>query len=237
MKMKRYVRIEGKYPREIVLLKSNPCFHGKCIFCDYIEDNGGDFSVNKTVLSCVTGDRPLQIIDSASYFELSTEILDLIDDICIEKNISERIIELHWKFRRELKILKERFPNISGLVGVETFDINFRRYLKKAMPDVTAQEIAEHFDWVNILFGIKGQSLDMLKQDVDLALRYFKRMNLNIFVSNSTAVERDNVLIEEFYNSNFFEEIKDNINIDILDFADSRAPDNIGGLGEDGDMK
>jgi hypothetical protein len=224
--MKRYVKIEGKYPRELVLLKSNPCFHGKCIFCDYIDDNGGDFSINEEVLSEITGEFPLQVIDSASYFELPEKTLKLINEICLKKNVRELIIETHYAFYAETERLKEKKGNVIALVGAETFDLNFRRFLNKGMPDVSPPEIAKYFDWVNILFGIEGQTLDMLRFDVENALRFFKRMNLNIFVNNTTSVKRNEKLVEEFYSSSFFLEIKDNKNIDILDFADNRAPDN-----------
>ena len=38
----RYSKVEGKFQREIVLLKSFPCAYGKCSFCNYIEDNSNN---------------------------------------------------------------------------------------------------------------------------------------------------------------------------------------------------
>lgn len=35
----RYSKVDKKFKREIVLLKSFPCVYGKCAFCNYIEDN------------------------------------------------------------------------------------------------------------------------------------------------------------------------------------------------------
>ena len=38
----RYSKVEGKFQREIVLLKSFSCAYGKCSFCNYIEDNSNN---------------------------------------------------------------------------------------------------------------------------------------------------------------------------------------------------
>ena len=45
--MERYSRITDKNRREIVLLRAFPCAWGKCTFCDYIEDNGKGFDIDK----------------------------------------------------------------------------------------------------------------------------------------------------------------------------------------------
>jgi hypothetical protein len=65
----------------------------------------------------------------------------------------------------------------------------------------------------------------MLRKDIDLGLKNFQRMNLNIFTNNTTPVKRDENLVEEFYNSDLFSEIKNLPNLEIIDYGDSRAPD------------
>ena len=56
----RYSKVEGKFQREIVLLKSFPCAYGKCSFCNYIEDNSNNEEeineVNLEVLKEITGE-------------------------------------------------------------------------------------------------------------------------------------------------------------------------------------
>ena len=42
--MIRYSKISDKNEREIVLLKSRPCNWGRCIFCDYKDDNSSSDS-------------------------------------------------------------------------------------------------------------------------------------------------------------------------------------------------
>ena len=78
--MDRYSRITNKNQREIVLLKAKPCAWGKCRFCDYIDDNSKNIpemvKLNREVLSNVTGEfEVLEVIDSASCFELPAETL------------------------------------------------------------------------------------------------------------------------------------------------------------------
>ena len=87
--MDRYSRITNKNQREIVLLKAKPCAWGKCRFCDYIDDNSKNIlemvKLNREVLSNVTGEfEVLEVIDSASCFELPAETLQDIKEV-IEK--------------------------------------------------------------------------------------------------------------------------------------------------------
>ena len=84
--MERYNRITDKIKREIVLLKAKPCAWSKCTFCDYIEDNSTCLEemiqINDEVLNHVTGEYGvLEVIDSASIFELPQETLEKIKQI------------------------------------------------------------------------------------------------------------------------------------------------------------
>jgi hypothetical protein len=296
----RYVRLEKKYPRELVLLQAYPCFYGKCKFCDYIADNigcgciagnsadssvsgngnssatiaegsgrnsadkiddenaGGDnlsdrnaydgeniavrakgngkgnvlsaIKTNHKALSHVKGDVPLQVICSASFDELPVATVSEIVELCTSKEIKTLIIESHWLFHEQVRtfknLMRKKGIKVISLVGVETFNKAFRKnVLGKNLGDVTALEISEYFNWVNILFGIEGQTMESLTKDLDVARRHFRHINVNVFIPNSTPLKRDNALTEEFYGSKLFCEIKDNPKFEILDILDKRAPD------------
>ena len=54
----RYSKVEGKFQREIVLLKSFPCAYGKCSFCNYIEDNSNnEEEINEVNLEVLKGNN------------------------------------------------------------------------------------------------------------------------------------------------------------------------------------
>ena len=85
----RYSKITDKNQREICLLKAFPCAWGKCAFCDYIEDNSRDeasmVELNHRVLDLITGEfGVLEVIDSASCFELPEQTLDRIAQVIKE---------------------------------------------------------------------------------------------------------------------------------------------------------
>jgi hypothetical protein len=239
--MKRYGIVTEKLPREVVLLQSiGGCSYGKCAYCDYKDDYAptalSAIAVNRAALDNVTGTSSvLEVLNSASFSELPADnILDIFD-ICQKHSINTLITEQYWAFRGAIPRYKTMFGrigvDIKFICGVETFDENYREnVLKKGMPNVSAEKIALYYSWVNLLFGITGQSLDKLKQDIDMAFSLFERVNLCIFENNTTNLKRDNRLINELYNSAFFAELKNNPRIEILDYADDRAPDKLGGV-------
>ncbi|MDR1905751.1 MAG: hypothetical protein LBQ27_02385 [Clostridiales bacterium] len=240
--IKRYADIGGKYPREVALLKSLGCGHRGCAFCDYHEDFESEVSActefNSKILKNITGKRGvLQVIDSASFCDLPTDTAKAIEALCRSKGIRELIAEQHFLERKGIEAIKESFfkqgvSNVIFIAGIETFDAYFReRILKKGLGEVSINEIGSYFDWGNLLFGVKGQSMDMLRRDIDTGLKRLKRLTVNIFIPNATPFERDAYLVGEFYAGRLFEEIKDNPAIEILDFLDERAPDNLGGIG------
>ena len=88
----RYSKVEGKFQREIVLLKSFPCAYGKCSFCNYIEDNSNNEEeinrVNLGVLKEITGEFGiLEVINSGSVFEIPKKTLEKIREVVYEKDI------------------------------------------------------------------------------------------------------------------------------------------------------
>jgi len=205
--MERYSIITDKNPREIVLLKAFPCAWGKCSFCDYIDDNSRDESfinqVNKEVLEKVTGyNGVLEVIDSASCFELPKETLTLIREVIVNKKITRLFLESHWMYRYRLNEMR-RFMGvpITYKIGIETFDNDFRqKVLNKHADFKSPEEVARYFDSPCLLVGIKGQTKEMIDMDMEILKKYFKLGTINIYMNNSTNIKRDENLIHWFRN-------------------------------------
>lgn len=203
MSIERYSVIDKKNPREIVLLKSTPCRWGKCTFCDYIHDNSEDVSeiieTNKEILSCVSGElKQLEIINSGSCFELPTETLKDIKSIVEEKSIETVYFESHYMYRNRLDEIRDFFDaKIVFKCGIETFDNDFRKVLKKGFM-ATPEEISTYFSSICLMVGIKGQTKEMIKRDMALLEEHFERGCVNVFVDNTTEVKKDPQLIEWF---------------------------------------
>lgn len=219
--MDRYNVIDNKNNREIVLLKSFPCVWGKCAFCDYIEDNSKNteeiIKLNKEVLSNVKGIYGvLEVINSGSVFELPKETLEEIKRIVVEKNIKKLFFEAHWCYRNRLKEIEEYFGvPIIFKTGIETFDDHFRNdILNKNARFNDVEEVKKYFKSICLMVGIKGQTKDMVKRDMDILLNNFKYGTVNIWTENTTSFKRDEELIKWFEKEYSF--LKDNKTIEVL---------------------
>lgn len=203
--MDRYNKITNKNNREIVLLRSFPCIWGKCSFCDYIDDNGRDEEelnkLNKEVLDNITGEfGVLEVINSGSCFEIPKETMNYIKKIVDEKKIKLLFFESHWCYRNRLDEIKNFFNvPIIFKIGVETFDYDFRNnFLNKNAKFKDAKEVAEKFQSVCLMVGIKGQTKDMIRKDIEILLENFKYGTINVFVDNTTSIKRDEELVQWF---------------------------------------
>lgn len=203
--MDRYNKIINKNNREIVLLRAFPCIWGKCSFCDYIDDNGRDEDelnrVNKEVLDNITGELGvLEVINSGSCFEIPKETMNYIKKIVDEKKIKLLFFESHWCYRNRLDEIKNFFNvPIIFKIGVETFDYDFRNnFLNKNAKFKDAKEVAEKFQSVCLMVGIKGQTKEMIKKDIEMLLENFKYGTINVFVNNTTSIKRDEELVQWF---------------------------------------
>ncbi len=201
----RYSRITGKNEREICLLKGFPCRWGKCTFCDYIEDNGSDGQamarLNRQVLGNVTGELgALEVINSGSCFELPQETLDDIAGILREKHIGRLFLESHWMYRRRLDEMRDKMGvPLVFKIGVETFDRDFReRILNKHADFESPGQVAEYFDSPCLMVGIKGQTREMIKKDIDYLKTYFRLGTVNVYNNNTTSIKRDEELVRWF---------------------------------------
>ena len=201
----RYSIINKKFPREIVLLKATPCRWGKCTFCDYIHDNSMDINhindINLEILQKVTGEfGVLEIINSGNVFELPKETLEAIKKKVEELGIKKLFLEAHWIYRNRLQEMREFFGvDIIFKTGLETFDESFREeVLVKGFHYKSLEELREYFDSVCLMVGIKGQTKEMIKNDIKLALENFNHFTVNVYTENSTNIKPDKKLIDWF---------------------------------------
>lgn len=204
----RYNKITDKHQREIVLLKSFPCKYGKCSFCNYIEDNSLDENeidnVNMEVLKEITGEYGvLEVINSGSVFELTPKTLEEIKKIVIEKNIKILYFEIYYGYIKRLEEIKKYFPDVEirFRMGVETFDNDFRVkvYNKNfVMKEEEIAEVSKKLFSVCLLVCVKGQTKEMIENDIKIALENFKGVTINIFINNGTVIERDDELVKWF---------------------------------------
>lgn len=220
--MIRYSKIIDKNKREIVLLKSRPCKWGLCTFCDYIDDNcSSDKEINQfnhEVLKNVTGEfTKLEVINSASVFELPMESLRYIKDIVLSKGITTLYFESHYSYRNRLKEITDYFSGIDIIFkcGIETFDADFRnKHLRKGVHFEDYKEVLEYFKSVCLLVGIKGQTKEMIDRDIEIITNNFPYTCINIYKENTTEIKRDEDLIAWFHDK--YSYLEKNNNIEIL---------------------
>ena len=203
--MERYNKITDKNQREILLLKSFACGYGKCAFCNYILDNSYDEKkineINTDLLDKVTGEFGcLEIINSASVFELPMKTLKYIRKTAEEKNIKILYFEVYYSYIKRLDEIIKFFPNqeIRFKVGIETFDNNYRtKILKKnfILDDYT--QLSKFYSCC-LLICTKGQTKEQISDDIETALKYFKEITINVFINNDTKITRDEELVKWF---------------------------------------
>lgn len=221
----RYAVIRDKNPREVVMLRGSGCKWRRCRFCDYHLDHSRDeeanWRLNRRVLSLVQGTYgKLGVIDSGSFCDLDERTIRAIIDTCHEKGIGEMHTEVHWIHRDLVAPFKERFRQegitVVMKMGVETFDILFREsYLDKGMGRATPEDIAQYADEINLLQGIPGQTVESMCRDIDLGLRYFQRVCVNIMTPNSAPIQPDPRVIDRF-KEQVLPRYRDDPRVDIL---------------------
>lgn len=221
--MVRYSVIKEKNPREIILLRGKGCVYKKCTFCDYhldaCKDEAENFALNSEVLSHVTGEYGnIEIINSGSVFELDKPTLALIKKVCTDKKIKTIHFESHYLFKDKIPALRREFADfdLKMKIGLETFDFDFReKIMKKGICEREPSIIAQNFDEANFLFGLSGQTESTMRNDIELGLKYFERICINVMCDNSTAVKPDKAVIETFV-AKIYPEIADDARVDVL---------------------
>lgn len=204
----RYCVTDDKLKREVVLLKSRFCKWRKCTFCDYWADGSMDRdildSVNHAELDKVTGETGvLEIINSGSIFELPKPHIERIKQIIIEKKIHTFIYETHYMYHKQVKQFNQQFEVEKVIVktGLETYNDEFReKVLNKGFTaELDVEMFHKHFNGVNLLVGIQGQTIEMVEHDLKLATKNMDLVLVNIFTENAQQVSIDNQLIKDFY--------------------------------------
>lgn len=221
----RYSVITDKNSREIVMLVGNGCKWRKCRFCDYHLDSSKDeelnFSINKGVLENVTGIyHQLEVINSGSFVDLNADTLNLIKQICVDKKINKIHFECHWMHRDKVDDFKQMFENIGVKavikLGMETFDYNYREsVLVKGIDERNPEIIAKYFDEINLLQGLTGQTVESMCNDIEIGLKHFERVCVNIMTPNKMPIKPDEKVIEKFRKYVYPKYIK-NERVDIL---------------------
>ena len=204
----RYSEITEKNPREIVLLRGSGCKWRRCAFCDYhldfSLDEKSNYELNRLELAKVTGKYgKLEVINSGSFVDLDQKTFAFIIDTCINKNINEIHFECHWMHKGSIPSLRKAFEKHNIItkikIGVETFDSDYREnILHKGIDVQEPSKIAEHFDEVCLLFGLNGQTLNSMRQDIETGLSYFERVCVNIMIENSTKIKPNKEVIHTF---------------------------------------
>ncbi|WP_042275237.1 radical SAM protein [[Clostridium] dakarense] len=219
--MDRYSEVTNKNVREIVLLKGFPCIWGKCSFCDYILDNStSEEEINKInfeVLENITGKyKVLEVINSGSCFELPKATLLKIKEIIKEKNIEKLFLESHWAYKNKIQEMRDFFEiPITFKIGVESFDYDFRNtFLNKNAKFKSIDELKKYFDSPCMMVGIKGQTKEMIDNDMEIVLNNFDHATVNVFVNNSTSLKRDDELVKWFIKKYKF--LDENPKIEVL---------------------
>lgn len=223
--MQRYSVIIEKNPREIVLLRGKGCRYRRCAFCDYHEDASPDekenFFINERALSQVTGVYGvLEVVNSGSFCELGEATLALIAETCSKRAIKTVHFECHWLYRNYIPQLRELFAKIGVAVkmkiGIETFDYNYReKVMLKGIRESDPQKLSADFDECCLLFGLPGQTVSSMKNDIETGLKWFERVCVNIMVENTAPLQPDNSVRDAFVKE-IYPLYKDNPRVDIL---------------------
>lgn len=242
--MKEYVRygvVKSKLNAEVVMLKGMGCTWGKCSFCDFCKDCdtniNSNYATNAGVLANVKGiTGRLFVICSGSFVELDSFTIREIMRVAYKNDIHTLIFEGHWQHRHLIQMYKEIFSDfdVKFNIGAETFNIAFREdILNKGMGCAKATDIRKHFDWCNILIGIKGQTLEGILDDITIALSKFEFVSINVFTPNSTSIERDYELMAQFYDSKDFKHLIKMNNVIILDDLNPKITDSFAKVGSE----
>ena len=199
--MQRYSVIEDKNQREIVLLRGKGCRYKQCTFCDYhfdaSTDENANLEINREALSKVTGRYSvLEVINSGSFCELDESTMALVVETCSKHAIKTVHFECHWLYRNLVADLRKRFAEVGTEVrvktGVETFDADYREgVMKKGIRERNPEKISEGFDECCLLFGLPGQTVESMLNDIETGLKLFKRVCVNIMVENSAPLKPD----------------------------------------------
>ncbi len=113
------------------------------------------------------------------------------------------IFEIYYGYIKRIEEIKKYFfdVEIRFRMGIETFDNDFRVkvYNKNfILKEKEIIEISKKLFSVCLLICVKGQTKEMIENDIKIALENFQGVTINIFINNGTVIERDNELVKWF---------------------------------------
>ncbi len=222
MSLVRYAKYDRKLPREVLLLRGLPCIWGRCAFCDYIDDNTEDSALIERIadenLDKVTGEfRRLMVINSGSIQELPLSVREKIKCVLRDTGIEEFWTESYWAYRKDYEQARRFFGVRTHLfLGVETFDDAIRNgILNKSMHWGSIDEVAAATDSICLMVGIRGQTKDIVRRDIEALQGRFRYGIINLFTENRLSAG----LMDEDIKAWFREEfawLDDEPHIDVL---------------------
>lgn len=220
----RYNKIKEKFPREIVLLKGKKCSYGRCNFCNYTNDNSDDemsnFEFNKKILSNVDGEyQTLEIINSGNFLDLDLHTIAYLIKIVKIKHIKVLYFESYLNHLHRLSNIKQLFTEaeVRFRLGLETFNDEHRKVLGKpfVLNNKLMGMIKKNYHSVCLLVGTVGQTKEMIKKDLELALSNFEYVTVNVFIDNGTKIVADTEL-KAWFIKNYQEQLHNNPQVELL---------------------
>lgn len=179
------------------------------------------YQINFRALERVTGEfGVLEAINSGSIFELNEKSFRRLLEVCKKRKIKRLIVESHYMYKSHIMDLKERCSKLGITLqvkgGVETFDSEFReKILNKGFGYPSLSDLQEVFDIVNLLVGVKGQTLEQVEDDIKVGMENFDRVCVNLYKEMEDIMPADEELKRRFMQS-IYPTYKDFENIDIL---------------------
>jgi hypothetical protein len=162
----------------------------------------------------------LEVVNSGSFNELDSSTMKALLAVCSARKISTIHFECHWLYRRHIPALRAAFAEIGVQVkmkiGVETFDAAYREdVMHKGIKETDPEKIADGYNECCLLFGLPGQTVESMKNDIETGLRYFERICINIMVENTAPLQPCDAVRKIFVNE-IYPLYKDDPRVDIL---------------------
>jgi len=172
------------------------------------------------VLKNVTGEYGiLEVINSGSVFEIPQKSLLEIKTIATDRNIKILYFEFYYGYVKRLNEIIYYFNNfeVRFIMGLETFDNNFRINVYNKNFRLNNEDylsLSKKVFSICLLVCVKGQSREMIDNDIALGLKYFRHITVNVFIDNGTSVTADPELKSWFVDKYSF--LKSDPRVDFL---------------------
>lgn len=201
---------EGKPKRDVVLLQGYPCMgKGRCVYCDYHEDNGYDNTtmsrVNENALMRAWLEAKydcLQITNSGSYYDLPLATHECIIQACTQyPKFTTIILEARWEFhtalRRTKQLYKKLGVDVLFYLGVESWDPGIRKALGKDWHITPEMVKCAGFNGVNILVGHRLQTAEDARKDIEITSNEFKYAMINVYKNRTGKLEENSSFVND----------------------------------------